>query len=78
MTYNWRSTIRGRSCGAHLWRDEPGVDAGTGQRAVHLVMTHHSKGASIGASDGQRRSQSRSRCKTDVSFSKRTFHIRRD
>lgn len=37
------------------------------------MMTHHSKRASVGASDGQRSAQSRSRCRREFEFTNQTF-----
>ena len=52
--YHGRAAVGCRRCRTHLGRDvQAGVDARTGQTAVHLVVTHHGKRGGVGASDGQ-------------------------
>lgn len=60
-SYDWRASVGGGSGGggAHLRRDEAGIDARAGQGSVHLVVTHHGKRAGVRAGDGQRGPQRR-------------------
>lgn len=65
-THDRRAAVGGGGgCGAHLGRDEARVDAGAGQRAVHLVVAHHGEGAGVGAGDGQGRTQGRGGCREE-------------
>lgn len=58
-SYNWGASIGGSSSGStHLWCNKSRINAWAGERAVHLMMTHHSK-RGIGTRHWQRSAQCR-------------------